>query len=131
MSLWRVENPETLIGLWYNEFGEKTDFIKTIENAQCAEVPMEFDPQMKDGGDWFSACDNLPDMRNWFSTSDLHNFGQVGYRLYRIEVPNYRMANGHEDLGAIGDRDGVPADRLRWDRRFAGGDIIAYRVVSK
>lgn len=94
-TLFRVENPETMVGLWYNGFGVKTDFIKTLDGAQCADLPMGFDPQMKDGGDWFSACDNLPDMRTWFSASDLHQFQQVGYRLYRIEIPTYRFANGH------------------------------------
>lgn len=95
-TLYRVENPDTMIGLWYNSFGEKTDFIKhQIKDAQCADLPMDFDPQMKDGGEWFSACDNVADMRNWFSVHDLVQFKQAGYGLYLFEVPEYRIANGH------------------------------------
>lgn len=94
-TLFRVENHITEVGLWYNSDGTFTEFIKTIEDAQCRDLPMEFDPQMKEGGNWVSACDNIPDMKNWFSTSDLHKFQQIGYGLYAYEVPDYRMANGH------------------------------------
>lgn len=94
-TIFRVENPVTEVGLWYNSRGEKTDYIKTIDNAQCRYLPMEFDPTMKDGGDWVSGCDNLLDMKNWFSLEDLAQFKARGYGFYRFEVPNYRMANGH------------------------------------
>lgn len=94
-TLFRVENPITEVGLWYRSDGEFTEFIKTLDEAQCRDLPMDFDPTMKDGGNWISACDNIPDMKNWFSTSDLHQLQQIGYGLYRFEVPTYRMANGH------------------------------------
>ena len=97
-TLFRVENPETMVGLWYNERGEKTDFILTIPNAQSAAMPMEFDAAVKDGGDWFSACDSLEDMRNWFSVQDVSALHEIGYKLYRLEVPNYRTTNGHAIL---------------------------------
>lgn len=95
--LYRVENPATDVGLWYNKFGEKTDFIKhQIKDAQCADLPMDPDLSIyADGGKWYSACDNIPDMRNWFSVSDLQQFKKAGYGLYLFEVPDYRMANGH------------------------------------
>lgn len=96
-TLYRVENPITMVGLWYNNEGEKTDFIKhQIQGAQCADLPM--DPKQEiygDGGRWYSACDNIPDMRNWFSVSDLQQFKQAGYGLYLFEVPEYRIADGH------------------------------------
>ena len=95
-TLYRVENTLTDIGLWYNGFGEKTDFIvHEIQDAQCRDLPMDFDPAFKDGGDWRSACDSLESMREWFSMSDLKQFTQKGYGLYTLEVPNYRMTNGH------------------------------------
>lgn len=96
-TLYRVENPATDIGLWYNKFGEKTDFIKHgIVGAQCAELPMPKDETVYgDGGRWYSACDNIPDMRNWFSISDLQQFKKAGYGLYLFEVPEYRMIDGH------------------------------------
>ena len=96
-TLYRVENPDTNIGLWYNEFGEKTDFIKhQIEGAQCADLPMDPDPSVyADGGAWYSACDNVADMSNWFSPSDLKQFEQAGYGLYLFDVTEYRTVSGH------------------------------------
>ena len=96
-TLYRVENPDTNIGLWYNDEGVKTDFIKhEIVDAQCADLPMDVDQQTYgDGGRWYSACDNIPDMRNWFSVTDLEQFKRKGYGLYLFEVPEYRMAYGH------------------------------------
>lgn len=96
-TLYRVENPLTNVGLWYNDEGVKTDFIKhEIANAQCADMPMDIDQQTYgDGGRWYSACDNIPDMRNWFSVSDLEQFKRKGYGLYLFEVPEYRTAYGH------------------------------------
>lgn len=94
--LYRVENPITNIGLWYNDEGEKTDFIvNEIKNAQCKDLPMPQDETYGDGGRWYSACDNIPDMRNWFSIGDLKQFKRKGYGLYLFEVPEYRVANGH------------------------------------
>lgn len=97
LTLYRVENPITQVGLWYNNEGVKTDYIvHEIESAQCADLPMPEDQSIYgDGGRWYSACDNIPDMRNWFSISDLQQFKQKGYGLYLFEVPEYRIANGH------------------------------------
>lgn len=94
-TLFRVENQATEIGLWYNSDGTFTEFIKTLDEAQSRDIPMGFDPQMKDGGNWVSACDNIPDMKNWFSTKDLQALQQIGYGLYAFEVPDYRIVNGH------------------------------------
>ncbi len=92
-SLFRVENPLSRIGLWYDAEGNFTEFIKTIDNAQCADLPMDFDPEI--AGGWSSACDNLPDMKHWFSASDLAALQEIGYGLYEIEVDDYRTYNGH------------------------------------
>lgn len=96
-TIYRVENPSTDIGLWYNKFGEKTDFIKhQIKGAQCADLPMEPDlATYADGGRWYSGCDNIEDMRNWFSVSDLKQFEAAGYGLFKFDVSEYRQANGH------------------------------------
>lgn len=96
-TIYRVENPITNIGLWYNSQGEKTDFVKHgIVGAQCADLPMPKDESTYgDGGRWYSGCDNIPDMRNWFSISDLNQFKQAGYGLYLFDVPEYRIADGH------------------------------------
>jgi hypothetical protein len=93
--LYRVENPKTMQGLWYDRHASYNGFIRQLGDALCHDVPMGFDPQFLTDGHWFSACDNLADMSNWFSLSDLKRLHSIGYDLYRIEVPIYRTINGH------------------------------------
>jgi hypothetical protein len=92
-TLYRVENQITMIGLWYNAEGEKVDFVKTIPQSLCHDVPMDFDPEF--AGGWYSAGESLEQMGNWFSANDVSVLSQAGYDLYRVEVPEYRQANGH------------------------------------
>jgi hypothetical protein len=95
-TLYRVENRMTWQGLWYNKDGTFNPFIKTLTNAISRDLPMGFDPQFKVNGlDWVSACDNLPDMRNWFSLEDLAELDGLGYNLYEFKVERYRNVNGH------------------------------------
>lgn len=93
VTLFRVENPITKVGLWYDEDGNFTEFIKTLDNAQCRDLPMEFDPDV--AGGWVSACDNLPDMKNWFAPKDVAALSEIGYGLYGYEVEDYRTVGGH------------------------------------
>lgn len=94
-TIYRVENPITMVGLWYNDDGRQTDFIKTIEDAKCRDLPMEFDPEFKAGGNWVSGCDSLEDMRDWFNAQDVQKLQEVGYGLYVFEVDDYRSYAGH------------------------------------
>lgn len=91
-TIYRVENQNTMIGLWYNAAGEKVDFIKSIDGMN-KDLPMDFDPDFTGG--WYSAGENLPQMKNWFSAQDVVTLEQAGYGLYKIEVSEYRQANGH------------------------------------
>lgn len=95
-KIYRVENPVTWQGLWYRKDGVFNPFIKTLTNAIARDFPMDFDPQFKvDGFDWISGCDNLPDMKNWFSAQDLEELNTFGYNLYEFTVERYRTVNGH------------------------------------
>jgi hypothetical protein len=95
-KLYRVENPLSQQGLWYRADGMFNPFIKTLTNALARDLPMGFDPQFKvEGLNWISACDNLPDMRNWFSTQDLQELEARGYSLFEVNVERYRTVNGH------------------------------------
>lgn len=95
-KLFRVENPLSKQGLWYREDGTFNPFIKTLTNAIARDLPMGFDPTFKvEGLDWISACDNLPDMKNWFSTQDLQELEARGYSLFEFDVTRYRTVNGH------------------------------------
>jgi hypothetical protein len=95
-KLYRVENPISQQGLWYRTDGTFNPFIKTLTNALAKDLPMGFDKDFKvEGLDWISACDNLPDMRNWFSAQDLMELDQRGYNLYEFDVSRYRTVNDH------------------------------------
>jgi hypothetical protein len=96
MKLLRVENPDTMQGLWYRGDSTFNPIITTLGGAKCANLPMEFDPAFKvDGLDWFSACDSANDMSNWFSVDDLRKLSARGYRLFEFQVERYRTVNGH------------------------------------
>lgn len=95
-TLFRIENPITEVGLWYNSEGKKTDFIKHgIKDAMNASLPMDYNEEYTKGGHWYSACPTIEMMRDWFSDSDLFQFKQAGYGLYIIDIPEYRMIDGH------------------------------------
>lgn len=94
-TLYRVENPDTMAGLWYDGQGRFTEYVKTLEDGQCRDLPMPYDPAV--AGGWFSACDNLADMSHWFSRRDLDQLSVRGYGLYEVTVPDrdVRPLGGH------------------------------------
>lgn len=95
-TIYRVENPRTMQGLWYRGDGTFNPHILTLSDGKCRDLPMGFDPTFKTSGlDWFSACDNLDDMQNWFSLADLKELSQQGYGLYRFEVSRLIRVPGH------------------------------------
>ena len=93
--LFRVENPDTMKGLWYDGAGNFTEYVKTLDDGHCRDLPMPYNPEI--AGGWFSACDNTVDMRNWFSGADLQQLQQRGYHLYEVHVPDMdcRSVDGH------------------------------------
>lgn len=93
--LYRVENPDTAEGLWYDGWGNFTEYVKTLDDGHCRDLPMPYDPAI--AGGWFSACDNLDDMSNWFSLEDLDQLAERGYGLYEVFVPDgdVREVSGH------------------------------------
>lgn len=95
-TVFRVENPGTMQGLWYDKDGNFNPFIKQLSDAKCAALPMDFDPLYKDAGySWFSGCDDFPQMRNWFSLQDLVELAQAGYHLFKFEVTAFKQVPGH------------------------------------
>lgn len=83
--LYRIENPDTMEGLWYNSQGEYTEYVKTLDHGQCRELPMPHDETL--AGGWFSACHSPLDLLNWFSPADLAQLQERGYGMYRVDVP--------------------------------------------
>lgn len=92
-TLFRIHNPSTNVGLWYNSDGVKTDFILSMDDAKSRDLPMDFNPDLANG--WLSACDSLEMMRDWFNLEDVVALRGAGYELTRFEVVEYRMVTGH------------------------------------
>ena len=93
--LYRIENPLTMQGMWYSGEGLYTGLITRFGDALCQDVPMDFDPQFKIGGDWFSACDTVEGLRAWFSKNDISRLQSMGYGLYEFRPDHTRTVNGH------------------------------------
>ena len=83
-TLYRVENPLTDVGLWYNAQGRQVDFIRDLDAARCRDLPMGHDPSLVGG--WFSATDSLEQMCSWISASDAVQLADRGHGLYAVEV---------------------------------------------
>lgn len=95
-TVFRIENPDTMQGLWYDKDGNFSPFIKRLSDAKCKDLPMGFDLTYKDAGTaWFSACADFPQMREWFHFQDVVELAQAGYHLFRFEVSAYRSVPGH------------------------------------
>jgi hypothetical protein len=95
-TVFRVENPLTMQGLWYDKDGNFNPFIEKLSEAKCKDLPMQFDLLYKDAGyAWFSACNDFPEMCNWFALQDLVELAQAGYHLYKFEVTAYKQVPGH------------------------------------
>lgn len=93
-TLYRVENPFTKGGLWYNEEGRFTEFVKSI-NYRNADLPMRWEEHM--AGGWHSAVDVLDDLKTWFTIDDMKQLEDQGYGIYQFDVEDYRI--GHSETG--------------------------------
>ena len=90
--LFRIENPTTKAGMWYNAKGEPDPFIAGLTDGISAGLPMgQHERYGQLGRRWFSATDSITQLRNWFSTLDIKELYEAGYRLYRFTVMEYQV----------------------------------------
>ncbi|MGW9405368.1 hypothetical protein ACWGQ2_15515 [Arthrobacter sp. NPDC055585] len=94
-TLFRIENQQSMAGLWYDGDGRFTEYVKTLDHGQCRDLPMPFDPGL--AGGWFSACSEVAQLQSWFSPEDLAQLARRGYGLYEIRVSEAecRETGGH------------------------------------
>jgi hypothetical protein len=95
LYLFRIENPDSQKGLWYDSNGNYSGVITTIGDAKSADLPMEFDEDFGRDGNWHSACQSMEVMRDWFTKNDLQKLSALGYKLFQLQVPSYKVLNGH------------------------------------
>lgn len=89
-QLYRIENLETMRGMWYDKNGKFNPFIDQLTDGLSKDLPMEEHERYgKDGFRWFSGCDNIDDMRRWFSTRDALELSESNYQLYLYTVNQF------------------------------------------
>lgn len=86
-TFYRVCNPETEQGLWYDFTGEFTGLIHTRFNfCKNHDLSMEFDDELIG---WLSATDTLESLWNWFTEDDIKELQKHGWYIHEYEVDNY------------------------------------------
>jgi hypothetical protein len=90
LAVYRIENPNTESGMWYNRDGSYNGFVHTLTEGKTADLPMGFCERFgKDGYRWYSAAIDVASMNYWFSPLDAFELKQAGYELYQFEVTQY------------------------------------------
>lgn len=98
-NIYRIENPETMHGMWYNSEGEYDPIIDTL----CPEglsrlMPMDFcADHKKNSKNWFSAGKSVENMREWFSKADAVSLLEYGFQLHEFTVTEWQEKE-HEIL---------------------------------
>lgn len=90
-TVYRIENPDTGIGLWYRADGVQVDFIRTLDGAKCADLPMGYDPTLVGG--WLSGTDTMAAMADWLHHSDGVQLEAAGHALWEMTVSEFRMTS--------------------------------------
>lgn len=88
-TFYRVCNPESEQGLWYDFKGEFTGLIHNEFNF-CLNNKLEM-PFDDDFVGWLSATDTLESLWNWFTEEDIRELQKYGWCIHEYEVENYRF----------------------------------------
>lgn len=117
MKIYRIENPDTMHGMWYRLDGSYDPFINRLTEGISKDLPMDFDERYHAGGQkWFSGCPTIELMNHWFTPLDALELQQNGYRLFQFESKQFKV----EEFQTIFTREGVlhqqeiPLDTV-WD----------------
>lgn len=85
LKIFRLENPITQNGMWYNQNGELDPFITNLTEGISSHLPMEPHERYGNlGRRWFSGCVSTDSIRSWFSDLDARELFENGYRLYQF-----------------------------------------------
>ncbi len=87
-TFYRVCNPQTHQGLWYDFQGNFTGLIHN-RFSYCANnaLKMDYDPEIVG---FLSATRTLEDLYQWFSLGDILRLQCDGWFVYEFESTNYK-----------------------------------------
>ena len=88
MKLYRVEKPNSHLGLWYNNNTQGHTGIVHSLNLSGKTLPMDFNPNLAKE-QWRSAADSIDQLKFWFTHDDLRKLQPLGYKLYEIETDHF------------------------------------------
>ena len=91
---YRVENPTTQNGLWYDIDGNFTGTIhqKEFDKLQNHKLPMPFNENIQG---WLSCVEKLEEIDAWFNEEDMKILRPKGYMLSEYESSDFKKVDGH------------------------------------
>ncbi|PLS19205.1 hypothetical protein CVD28_02000 [Bacillus sp. M6-12] len=117
MKIYRIENENTMNGMWYDINGNYNPFIVNLSEGKSKHLPMDFDDRYSNGGlKWFSGCHSKELMRHWFSDLDAFELHENGYKLFEFESEQF-IVEEHQILftreGIVSKKE-IPLETI-WD----------------
>lgn len=103
-TVYRIENPDTMHGMWYKLDGTWAPVIFNLSEGISKDLPMEYHPRYAlRGRKWFFAGKSIENMNQWFSPQDAWELHLMGYKLYRFDVEEFQM----EEYQCLFTREGI------------------------
>lgn len=103
-KIYRIENEETMHGMWYRADGVYEPFINRLTDGKSKDLPMGFHERYhKENLNWYSGCTDINLMRSWFSDSDAFELYSNGYRLFEFQSKQFAA----EDYQTLFTREGI------------------------
>ena len=93
-KFYRVENPNTQDGLWYDKNGNFTGLIHEVEfnKLQNHHLKMPFN-EVNLG--YLCATEDLESLKFWFNDNDLEILKPYGYFITEYESDDYKKEGNH------------------------------------
>ena len=92
MDIFRIERTATGDGMWYDNDGSYNPFINTLSEGLSKDLPMDYDQRYgEDGLRWYSGCQSLEGIDQWFSNRDIVELIQGGFRLVRYDADRFHV----------------------------------------
>jgi hypothetical protein len=86
-KFYRVCNPETQQGLWYDQSGNFTGLIHNEFNfCENSKLEMDFDEELVG---WLSAVPTLDDLYKWFTVEDIIKLQEQGWFIHEYEAESF------------------------------------------
>ena len=88
-TFFRICNPATQQGLWYDFNGEFTGLIHERFNfCTNSKLAMDFDEELVG---WLSAVETLEDLWKWFTREDVEKLQNHGWYIFEYEATDYKF----------------------------------------